>query len=1065
MSQKRYEDKELDPIFKINEICCSYIENRTVLVANNIIIPRGKVTILLGPSGSGKSTLLESLGLMSKTVQPGTTNVLFFPQKGEPGYPLEQMWNPECEELGYKIRQDYYSFIFQGTNLMPNFSALENVELTELIQKKDHDSSIYHAIRTMVNDLNIFSLKFDKRPFAFSGGERQRIAFARAVNPDFSMLFGDEPTGNLDHFNSNKLMKFIKDFILKHDNKSALIVSHNIDLALDFADRIIILTKTSDALDAPSIINDEFILDESVCKWNSNLEVRKSLKKEIELLLNQDTVFITHILNLLRSKNCPVADYNRFKEEIISAALFVEENPTTKTAREELFEKLVKSIPTSFFSEKEIETIRKQLTNLIINQDGNDKTVQKNIIKDVIDGIDDKKLKESVRKMFDKDYSHKSKVDGNITEDKKEIKRETPGILKLLVRFFMILTGIILSIVPVFNFLVEQSLSFLKTVYFKIFRYKGKIFKRIWSGFNNGIRTCFVAICRFSDESLSSIDIKKNKLKIIKFSNESANIYKSKEIHPNEIVSMPKYFKNLFFKRESEELLGNNNKNLWLILIILLLTFLAIGFSSGSLEYLEMKMSDPFIRSVTADLKTGGTGLRKTMNIIKEINTKDSLQQLYKIDTIAFFNSRTIHFTGDEPNSPEFGIEGRTIPITDPMLSIILDPKGNQAVGKGFRTEKDYPVEDYSIIITQEMRDKLRCSEEPSFIYLKSSFEDSIFMVPVPVSAIVKSLPGSKIYFLMTPNFYKQIQSLSDRFLFDPDQTSLYAFIPMDSVNIPECKNVIRNYFTEHPELISINEIMIEKFPYSIKSMYKLTISFNDNSTLNQHIIKHIFNEMKADSKVKDFFRKISVDENDFIQTFYPNYSAKGRVEADYLSVNFNDLQEVDAFADFIKNEAGIRLEMSNVERMKNYNFVSKLTLLISVLLIFFSVLMINLFLSNILRTHLNSIRMNIGTFKAFGINIHRIYQRMMFLYIIVPLIFALGLCSLLGYTGIVYHFIVFISKYEVEKNLYFNLLNYWTLASILILLVVNYFTFSRIIQGIFDKHPGDLIYDRSNKA
>jgi hypothetical protein len=209
---------------------------------------------------------------------------------------------------------------------------------------------------------------------------------------------------------------------------------------------------------------------------------------------------------------------------------------------------------------------------------------------------------------------------------------------------------------------------------------------------------------------------------------------------------------------------------------------------------------------------------------------------------------------------------------------------------------------------------------------------------------------------------------------------------------------------------------------------------------------------------------KTGIQDQDFVQAFSPNFSSDRKKPKYDVSFNFNDLSKVEAFAEYI-NTVEVKLEMSSIERMKNYNFVSKLTSLISILLIFFSVLMITLFLSNILRTHLNSIKMNIGTFKAFGIDIGHIYQRMMFMYIVVPLIAALGFCALVGYSGSLYYLMQLVTTFDIEKYKYFNLLNYWTLGSIVVLMVVNYFTFSRIIKDIFSQTPGHLIYDRSNKA
>jgi len=127
--------------------------------------------------------------------------------------------------------------------------------------------------------------------------------------------------------------------------------------------------------------------------------------------------------------------------------------------------------------------------------------------------------------------------------------------------------------------------------------------------------------------------------------------------------------------------------------------------------------------------------------------------------------------------------------------------------------------------------------------------------------------------------------------------------------------------------------------------------------------------------------------------------------------------------------------------------------------------LMINIFLSNILSTHLNKIKMNIGTFKAFGIDIKRIYLGMMYIFVLLPLLVSLIIAGILGYLGSVYFLIKILSPFSVERNLYFDLFDSYTLISVIVLIVVNYLAFSVIINRIFRMSPGDLIYDRSNKA
>jgi ABC-type nitrate/sulfonate/bicarbonate transport system ATPase subunit len=965
-----------------------------------------------------------------------------------------------------KIRQDYFSFIFQSTNLMSNFTAIENVTLTDLIKSKDTDFAIYKAINTLVEDLSISSLEFEKLPSAYSGGERQRIAFARAAIPEFSVLFGDEPTGNLDHFNSNKLMFFIQEFIRNHKNKSALIVSHNIDLALDFADRIIILTKNYENASSSSTILEEFILDKDVVNWNYNPELKKRIKKEIELLLNNEASHFVKLLGILKKNNCPAEIYSELKDRLIDWEIFRDETKLT-------FEKLRDPELRNEKDNAAIKKNRELINNLCfkgIEVDPAEKTIIDDLIKQFFDPYEPSYqavIDRVINQIPDKNFAGKII---SIFKSKKKISRPeeaTPkkNLFKTLAKPLRFLFWIIISIIPWINSLFEYLQDFIKTKIFHISSSENNENSGHFGGiiklFNDWVRRRFVRTCLSVDTLFTEFKLNKNKKTTISFDHSGNNdIIVSEVIHPHRILDRPRPFKKLFYKRESEKLLGNNNKNLWLILLILFLTFLAIGFSSGSLEYLEMKMKDPFIRSVSAKIPSTSETFSKAKKLIDAINQSDSIKQIYKIDTIVFYNTRTFHLKGDLPNSPKYGLDGRTVDLNDPLLSIIVDEKINEAVGHTILNE-----EDYSIIVTREAIQKLACSQDPSFLFKEVQYKDSLYNVPIPIAAIVKSLPGFKTDYIVSPNFYQNLSNLGDKFLFDPETIVLYSLIAMDSTYLPGFEKVVNEFFAKKPNGIEINSApTIERLPYSYKSMYRMIVAFNNYDSISLHDLRKLFFDLKHDKSVAEFLATAQIQDQDFVQSYYPNFSSDRKKPKYDVSFNFNDLSKVEDFAEYI-NTVEVKLEMSSIERMKNYNFVSKLTSLISILLIFFSVLMITLFLSNILRTHLNSIKMNIGTFKAFGIDIGHIYQRMMFMYIVLPLTAALGFCALVGYSGSLYYLMQLVTTFDIEKYKYFNLLNYWTLGSIVVLLVVNYYTFSGIIKDIFSQTPGHLIYDRSNKA
>jgi ABC-type lipoprotein export system ATPase subunit len=228
-------------VFKIEDAYFSYdrkVES-SVLYVKDLEIPEGKLVFLLGASGSGKSTILEALGLMNNTIANG--NVSFVNRKGQ-SHNLSDLWKDPLAVS--RLRKESFSFIFQSTNLMENFSAYENAALPSMIKLgKTKGESVNSASFFMDRvGLGPSVLTEDKYAINLSGGQRQRLSFVRALNTDFDVLLCDEPTGNLDSRNANELLGIVRELVIKTGN-SAVVVSHDIDLALHYADLIIGIGK------------------------------------------------------------------------------------------------------------------------------------------------------------------------------------------------------------------------------------------------------------------------------------------------------------------------------------------------------------------------------------------------------------------------------------------------------------------------------------------------------------------------------------------------------------------------------------------------------------------------------------------------------------------------------------------------------------------------------------------------------------------------------------------------------------------------------------------------------
>lgn len=177
----------------------------------------GEFIVLLGPSGSGKSTLLNIIGGMDAATS------------GD----LEYLGKPFVIKDKYTLtnyRRDAVGFVFQSYNLMPNLTALENVELAKEISNSKMDSM------EMLEAVGIHE-RAEHFPSQLSGGQQQRVAIARALAKDPQILLCDEPTGALDSTSGKEVLQILQDFCRKY-GKTIILITHNAEIA-KIADRII----------------------------------------------------------------------------------------------------------------------------------------------------------------------------------------------------------------------------------------------------------------------------------------------------------------------------------------------------------------------------------------------------------------------------------------------------------------------------------------------------------------------------------------------------------------------------------------------------------------------------------------------------------------------------------------------------------------------------------------------------------------------------------------------------------------------------------------------------------
>ena len=238
----------MDKLFEIKGLRCSYDKNyqegvsKVVLEINHLCIPRGKKIFIVGESGIGKSTILETLGMMNNTIVPDKDIVFTFYDKDAKEIDLKSLWSHKTEAKLSEFRLKNYSFIFQSTNLMRNFTAFENIAFTRMLQGYDK-KQCFDVTKKVLVDLGLDHIDENRMAQELSGGQQQRLAFARAIIPDFTVLFGDEPTGNLDGENAVRVMEILSKKLDEQNGASAIIVSHDMHLAVTFADIIVKIRK------------------------------------------------------------------------------------------------------------------------------------------------------------------------------------------------------------------------------------------------------------------------------------------------------------------------------------------------------------------------------------------------------------------------------------------------------------------------------------------------------------------------------------------------------------------------------------------------------------------------------------------------------------------------------------------------------------------------------------------------------------------------------------------------------------------------------------------------------
>jgi lipoprotein-releasing system ATP-binding protein len=219
----------LQPIVALSDLRRSFEQGGQridVLRGVNLDIMPGEIVALLGPSGSGKSTMLQAVGLLEGGFEGSITIA---------GSRAEHLSGDERTQL----RREHLGFVYQFHHLLPDFDARENVVMPQMIRGVPREDAAARA-DSLLTSLGL-GARLTHRPSQLSGGEQQRVAVARALANQPTLVLADEPTGNLDEHTADAVLaQFLA--LVRGEGSAALVATHNERLAAKM-DRVVRLKE------------------------------------------------------------------------------------------------------------------------------------------------------------------------------------------------------------------------------------------------------------------------------------------------------------------------------------------------------------------------------------------------------------------------------------------------------------------------------------------------------------------------------------------------------------------------------------------------------------------------------------------------------------------------------------------------------------------------------------------------------------------------------------------------------------------------------------------------------
>lgn len=513
----------------------------------------------------------------------------------------------------------------------------------------------------------------------------------------------------------------------------------------------------------------------------------------------------------------------------------------------------------------------------------------------------------------------------------------------------------------------------------------------------------------------------------------------------------------LLMRRECKVVIGPHAVNLWLLTIVLTLTFFAISFSAASTDYLADKMNDPFTNWVNIDLSS--TKDEETIKNLKQDLETDSIQRKFGYNGVQAEVNSSLNLVDKSGRSHILSTlfyENLSSDLIEAVLS-------EENLIDGCSVSPDSISEaSLGMVLTEDALVRLGYDDRkwPAYVdyHSKSTYADTLGMTmlddgiyaraPLPLLAVVKRLPMNKE--AIASKYLNEVRIKVGECPIDLNHENyareLFYFVPQEvtDFNIDKLRASLPSALSE-----CVDDLLPQ--PQTLKKLR----SWKKGSIVRVYI-KPGTSLQFINSLEREITGKFGVRELERIYNYdtmeADDYTSTSRDNV--FSVHFTTLDSISAFENFVKCSAGIQIEMTQVNAKKNFWAVSEMAGVLTAAMIVFSIASIIIFIINMMHNYFQKVKRNLGTFKAFGISSNSliiVYTLIIIGIVIVALTLSLAIVWIVQ------------SLLPLRQGAY-SYLYLWnpiTGWAVIIVLTSVFACVYIVMRRLLRSTPGDLIYDR----